>query len=371
MSAQNSFPHKEPRLGRTIKNDFKQLKLKSDLGDEYKSLKEYYLTDERKKKLETMGGCRRFFLIPWWLLKALFFKLTPFRRILLLIAIFSILISGDNQINNENININLITPAIIGGLILIFILALELKDKLLARTELEEGRAIQLALMPDRNPVVHGWDIWLYTRSANDVGGDLLDFIRLDENKYAIAVGDVAGKGLSAALLMAKLQATIRALAPDYESLSNLAAKLNNIFYRDSLPKIFASLLYLEVMSESEGVNFVNAGHFPPMVISGNQIQQLRKDAPALGLMPSAEFHEQSIQIKKDDVIFIYSDGLTEAQNERGEFFGEDKLIEILRNNCSKQSEQIGEELISQINDFVGKAPVFDDLTISILKRTV
>ena len=193
MSAQNSFPPKEPRLGRTIKNDFKQLKIKQDLGDEYKSLKEYYLTDERKKKLETMGGCRRFFLIPWWLLKALFFKLTPFRRILLLIAIFSILISGDNQINNDNININLITPAVIGGLILIFILALELKDKLLARTELEEGRAIQLALMPDRNPVVHGWDIWLYTRSANDVGGDLLDFIRLDKNKSAIAVGDVAG----------------------------------------------------------------------------------------------------------------------------------------------------------------------------------
>ena len=370
MSDQKSSQQKEPRIARTIKNDFKQIKLKSDLGDEYKSLKEYYLSEDRKKRLETMGGCRKFFLIPWWLLKALFFKLTPFRRILLLIAIISIMISGDNQINNENININLITPAIIGGLILIFILALELKDKLLARTELEEGRAIQLALMPERTPVVPGWDIWLYTRSANDVGGDLLDYIRLDENKYAIAVGDVAGKGLSAALLMAKLQATIRALAPDYESISNLAAKLNSIFYRDSLPKIFASLLYVEIESESDNVNFVNAGHFPPMVISGNKIQQLRKDAPALGLMPSAEFHEQSVQIRKDDVLFIYSDGLTEAQNETGDFFSEEKLIKILTDNSSKNSTELGEEIILHVNNFVGKAPVFDDLTISILKKT-
>jgi hypothetical protein len=370
MSDQNSSKQKEPRFGKTIKNDFKQLKIKENFGDEYKSLKEYYLTEERKQKLEKMGGCRRFFLIPWWLLKALFFKLTPFRRILLLIAIFSILISGDNQINDNNININLVTPAIIGGLILVFILALELKDKLLARTELEEGRAIQLALMPDRKPIVPGWDIWLYTRSANDVGGDLLDFIRLDENKYAIAVGDVAGKGLSAALLMAKLQATIRALVPDYESLLKLGEKLNKIFYRDSLPKIFASLLYIEVESNSNNVQFLNAGHFPPIILSENNIQQLRKDAPALGLIPSSEFHEQSVQIKKNDVIFIYSDGLTEAQNERGEFFGEEKLIEILRNNSSKPSEQIGEELILQVNDFVAKAPIFDDLTISILKRT-
>jgi sigma-B regulation protein RsbU (phosphoserine phosphatase) len=287
-----------------------------------------------------------------------------------LIAILSILISSDSQINDENVNINIITPALFGGLILIFILALELKDKLLARTELEEGRAIQLALMPDRKPIVPGWDIWLYTRSANDVGGDLLDFIHLDEVKHAIAVGDVAGKGLSAALLMAKLQATIRALAPDYESLSNLAAKLNIIFYRDSLPKIFASLLYAEIENESNQINFVNAGHFPPMVISENKIQKLQKDAPALGLMPSAEFHEQSVNIKNNDVLFIYSDGLTEAQSEKGEFFGEEKLIEILISNSSKNSEGLGEELISQVNKFVGKAPVFDDLTISILKRT-
>jgi len=122
---------------------------------------------------------------------------------------------------------------------------LELKDKLHAKTELEEGRSVQNALMPEENPKVDGWDIWLYTRPANDVGGDLLDFTKISENNYGISLGDVAGKGLSAALLMAKLQSTIRAIVPDYISLSEFGNKLNHIFCRDSLPKLFSSLIYI------------------------------------------------------------------------------------------------------------------------------
>ena len=196
MANQNSSKKGDPHIGRTIRDDFHNLKIKDDFRGEYKDLKEYFLTDERKEKLKTMSGFKKFFVLPWWLLKALFFKLTPFRRILLLIAIVSILISSNNQINDEKININLVTPALIGGLIFLFILALELKDKLLARTELEEGRAIQIALMPDSQPKVSGWDIWLYTKPANDVGGDLLDIINLDNNKFGVSIGDVACKVL-------------------------------------------------------------------------------------------------------------------------------------------------------------------------------
>ncbi len=365
----SSYNKKEPRITRTIREDWKKVKFRDEIGSGYKDLKEYYLTEERKKKLAEMGGCRKFFLLPWWLLKALYFKLTPFRRILLVIAIFFILISGDNEISSENITIDLVGTAFFGGLIFLFILALELKDKLLARTELEEGRAIQLALMPEQKPNIPGWDIWLFTRSANEVGGDLLDFIQLDNNKFAIAVGDVAGKGLSAALLMAKLQATIRALSPDYESLPKLGEKLNKIFYRDSLPRIFASLIYLEINGSSGEINFLNAGHFPPLLVSGSNITQQKKDAPALGLMPATEFHEQTIQLKNEDVLFIYSDGLTEAQNEAKEFFGEDKLRELLINVSHKKSGQIGDNIISNVEEFVGKAPVHDDLTLVIIKK--
>jgi len=371
MSEQKSRPPKDPGFTKTIRDDFKKIKVKDDIGQEYKELKDYYLSKERKLKLENMGGCRKFFLIPWWLLKALFFKLTPFRRILLLIAIISILISSNNQINDENININLVTPALIGGLIFLFILALELKDKLLARTELEEGRAIQQALMPERSPKINGWDIWLFTRSANDVGGDLLDFIKLGDNKYGVAVGDVAGKGLSAALLMAKLQSTIRALAYDLLSLVSLGNKLNKIFNRDSLPKIFASLIYAEISTGSNVIKFINAGHYPPIIIKKDRTEQLKKDAPALGLIVDSRFTEQVVSLEINEFMVIYSDGLTEAQNESGEFYEEERLHKLMKNVTGRSSQQLGEFILSDVDLFIGKTPAHDDLTLAVLKRNV
>jgi sigma-B regulation protein RsbU (phosphoserine phosphatase) len=244
-----------------------------------------------------------------------------------------------------------------------------LKDKLLAKTELEEGRAIQLALMPEQSPKVSGWDIWLFTRSANDVGGDLLDFIQIEENRFGIAVGDVAGKGLSAALLMAKLQSSIRALVYDSQELSSLGKKLNKIFHRDSLPKIFASLVYAEISTESGKVDFINAGHYPPIIISSDKITQLNKDAPALGIITNAVFTEQHVSLNQNDFMIIYSDGLTEAQNDSGDFFGEERLIELMKNTTKNSSKQFGEVILSDVDSFIGKAPIHDDLTVAVLKK--
>lgn len=370
MSDNNSSKNNEPRIGKTLRDDIHQIKMKEDFGTEYRSLKEYYLTEERKKKLESMGKFKRFFIIPWWLLKALFFKLTPFRRILLLIAIVLIMMAGDNKISSDNVSINLVGTAMIGGLILLFILALELKDKLLARTELAEGRAVQKALMPEANPEVAGWDIWLYTKPANDVGGDLLDFLKLSEDKVCISVGDVAGKGLSAALLMAKLQSTIRAIVPDYNSLMELGEKINRIFCRDSLPKLFASLVYIELDVTSGKIKILNAGHLPPLIIRNDIIEKLKITSPALGLIPDTLFNEQTAELHTGEYLIIYSDGLTEALNEEGNFFGENKLVEILTENSNQSSEYLGGKILAEISTFIGKTMIHDDLTIAIIKRT-
>jgi len=370
MNTSNSSKGKDPRFTKTIWNDFKQLKLKEDIGSEYKDLKEYYLDEDRKKRLETMGGCRKLFLIPWWLLKSLFFRLTPFRRILLLLSIFLLFLSGNNRIESGTVTLDLFGPGFIGGLILLFILAMELKDKLLAKTELEEGKSIQQALMPQRKPVVEGWDIWLFTKSANDVGGDLIDFIQLDVNRYAIAVGDVAGKGLSAALLMAKLQSTIRALVPDYTSLSLLGEKINKIFFRDSLPKIFASLVYLEFEKKSGLIKILNAGHIPPVIFKDRDVRQMDKNSPALGIMKDAKFEERSIILEKDETMIIYSDGLNEAQNEAGEFFGDERLKNMLVTFNDYDSETTSAKILQAVETFIMKVPVHDDLTIAILRKT-
>ena len=281
-----------------------------------------------------------------------------------------LLISGNNRVENGNLTIDIIGPGLVGGFILLFILALELKDKLLARTELEEGQAIQKALMPERSPKIDGWDIWLYTQAANEVGGDLLDLIKINDNRHGLAIGDVSGKGLSAALMMAKLQATIRALAPDYNSLNDLGVKLNEIFQRDGIRRIFASLLYLEFKPLSGEIEFINSGHFPPLLIDKQNVTQLKKDAPALGILKSPSFHKQNINLEIDQVIVLYSDGVTEAANESRELFGNERLTKLLAENSQLNTDKLGEKILDEIKMFAGNAKYQDDLTLAILKFT-
>ncbi|MDZ7624858.1 MAG: PP2C family protein-serine/threonine phosphatase [Ignavibacteriaceae bacterium] len=128
---------------------------------------------------------------------------------------------------------------------------------------------------------------------------------------------------------MAKLQSTIRALVYDYLSLETLGNKLNKIFHRDSPSKIFASLIYVEIDSESGNVKFINAGHYPPIIARSEKVEQLEKDAPALGLIKEATFNKQLISLEQNDFMIIYSDGLTEAKNGSGEIFWRNKTIRV------------------------------------------
>jgi sigma-B regulation protein RsbU (phosphoserine phosphatase) len=184
-----------------------------------------------------------------------------------------------------------------------------------------------------------------------------------------VAIGDVAGKGLPAALLMAKLQATLRAVVPDFSTLDKLAQKLNSIFYRDSLPNKFASMLYFEINSNSNQIRFVNAGHFPPIVTGHGQLTEMNKGAPALGIMVDSVFVEESYQINSSDLFIVYSDGVTEARNEEGDFFGEGGLKDMLPELEGLSATQAGENILENVDNFVGDARATDDLSLIILRR--
>ena len=351
---------KDPRIVQTILDDFRRGDFRNSVKQDYSDLKDFYLHEERKKRLQSMNSFKRFLFSAGWLLKELFLKLTPARRILLIVGLVLLL---TNKQDNQN---NLV---LLGALILLFIIMLELKDKLIAKSELEAGRKVQDALKPQFQPTVPGWDVWLFTQSANDVGGDLVDYIKLDDDRSGFALGDVAGKGLSAALLMVKLQSTLRALVSDFSSLSDLAAKVNYIFYRDGLRNIFASLVYLETISNSNHVRLFNAGHFPPVIIKGNELVELSKGAPALGLMSNTSFAEDTVEIENSNFLVIYSDGITEARNEYGEFFGSVRLNNLLKNLNGLTSEQAGTKILSSVSHFVGNAKQNDDISLIILKR--
>lgn len=359
----------EPKLGKTLREDFKRGDFKRTVSRDFKELKEFFLDDQRRNRLTKMGWFKRWFFMTAWLLKSLFLKLTPARRLLLLAGVLLILISRSATFQGENVQVNSNT-GIAGGLLILFVLMLELKDKLLAHQELETGRAVQRALMPDESPIVSGWSLWLFTRPANDVGGDLVDFQRMDENRFGVALGDVAGKGLGAALFMAKLQATLRALAPDFRSMSGLGAKLNQIFYRDGIANKFASLAYLEFQPDSDFVRVLNAGHFPPIAIRENgAIEEMPKGTMALGISADANYGEQQIELAKGDLLLIYSDGVTEARNTDGEFFGEQRLRDLLPALAGLSPKQTGAKLLAEVDRFVGDARANDDLSLVVLKR--
>ncbi len=361
------------QLGRTLRDDVLHGNIWQSLRLDFRELKDFYIDDEKKARLEKMGWVKRTLYLIWWYVKILLLRLSPARRVLLVIGMFLILTSGNIQWQSGTIRTNPETY-LLGGAIIVFVLMLELKDKLLARNELEAGRSVQYALMPPQRPKISGWEVWLHSEPANDVGGDLVDYIQLDDKRHALALGDVAGKGLRAALLMAKLQATVRALVPGYPDLSGLGdlmSRINGIFIRDSLRSIFASLVYIELHSDDRRVNMVNAGHMPLLLVKKNSadLGQVGKQAPALGIVSDAIYVPDAVEIEQGDTLIAYSDGITEARNAHGNFFGEGRLIKILKDKAHLSPEQIGQHILKEIEWFRGDARIYDDISMIIIKR--
>lgn len=350
-----------------IFNDIKQIRFKQDIKREFRDLKDFYLDDEQKARLKHTSGLKRFFSQFWYLIKNAYFYLTPLRRFFVLLGTVLLLIGKTVSIED---NISFTTnDSFFGGLMILFVLVLELKDKLIAKSELEEGQKVQRALMPLENPVVDGWDLMLFTKSANDVSGDLVDFLKITNERIALTIADVAGKGLSAALLTAKLQATIRAVAEDSQKTSELAKKTNHVFHRDSLPNLFASMIYLEISPNSNQIKFVNAGHFPPIVISKEGIAELPKGEAAIGLMGNANYSEIKIELNPNDIFLAYSDGVIESMNEYNLFFGKDRFFNLLKTSQHLTATELGRKILNEVELFRGDAKANDDLSFVILKK--
>lgn len=337
-------------------------KVKRDLKD----LERFYFAEEDRRRLREMGFISRWFWRTVWLLKRVVLSLSAARRILLLLALVLFFIGFTYQDGNVSFGTDFDFFSVA---ILLLIIMLELKDKLLARSELEAGHKVQSALLPERPPQLAGWDIWLFTRPANDVGGDLVDYLELKKGRLGLALGDVAGKGLAAALLMAKLQSTLRALVTRASSLAQLGAWLNDVFHRDGLPQRFASLVYLELQPGSDQIQLLNAGHLPPIIVRSNSHEVLPHGAPALGILPKVSFKQQKAVVRSGDVLLVYSDGVVEARNEQGTFFGEERLLGLLPMLRKKSAQESGDALVRAVDDFVGDAPRNDDLSVIIVKR--
>jgi hypothetical protein len=366
-------PGPDAPLIRTLAHDFPRVAAEfrnAGVGHTFRrtfaELEEFYLTTHAQTRLAAMGRVKRMLFLSVWLLKSLLLRLTPARRVLLGIALFS-LVAGRVQFGSA-VQVDL-RMAPLGAFLLLLILMLELKDKLLAREELEAGRAVQDALLPAQSPAVPGWELWLHSESANEVGGDLVDFLALDAERFGVALGDVAGKGLPAALLMAKLQATLRALLPETVALGELGRRVNRILHRDGLPKRFATLVYLEIGADAGRVRWVNAGHMPPLILGRERIEETPRGGLALGLSADSTYFQQQVEIERGDLFIVYSDGVTEAMDEHGRLFDEERLRALLTTLAGRSAAEVGAAVLAAVAAFAGAAPHHDDLSLAVLRR--
>ncbi len=356
-------------LPRQVLDDIRHGDLRREVGRDLTDLYRFFLDKEQQQRVQQMRRIKRWIYVPWWALKSLLRKLTAPRRVLLVLAlVFAVL--GETRITSPDGRFSVggdLQPLSI--LLLLVVIMLELKDKLVARDEIEVARQVQLALLPRRQPALAGWDIWLYTQPANDVGGDLVDFLELPGPRLGVAIGDVSGKGMGAALLMSKLQATLRALAPQDDSLAALGDRVNQILFRDGIENRFATLLYAELRPDSGEVRLLNAGHLLPLVIRSGDTERLPPVAMPLGMFPEASFSEQQLALAPGDALVLYSDGLSEAQDPAGVYFGEARVAALAASIRGLSAEAAGSLLLREISGFLAGIRPSDDLSLVIVRR--
>ncbi len=354
-------------LGKLVFQDVKAGKLREAYRRDLRDIYRFYLTDEQRERLAGMGHLRRFFWIASWLSVNLLRRLSPSRRILLLLAL--LLFIWRLKIERPDLHVDLDTSRLAFVPILV-VLMLELKDKLLARDEIEVARQVQLSLLPKVQPSLEGWELWSATTPANDVGGDLIDYLDGAGGRLGVALGDVAGKGMGAALLCAKLQATLRALAPAAANLQALGASLNGVLERSGLDNRYATLFYAEISAGSSEVLYLNAGHNPALLVRQDTIESLAASSLPLGMLPGVAYTQGSATLKRGDQLVLYSDGITEATNAAGEEYGLPRLQSAVRAAASLPAEDAAREILRAAGRFVEGEKPHDDQSILILRRT-
>jgi phosphoserine phosphatase RsbU/P len=356
-----------PKLRDLLFKDLRPSELPANFRQDLKQLYSFYLDEERRAQLAAMGRIRRAFKIVGWTLKSLLTKLSPGRRLALFASLVMLFLgSASVPIGDVTFTSDLRFWAYF---IVFLVLMLELKDKLLARDEIEIARQVQLALLPARHPQPDGWSLWSFMRPANDVGADLVDYIELPGERLGVVLGDVAGKGLGAALLTAKLQATLRALVPGRPSLSDLGAEMNEIVHRDGIDNRFVTMFYFELQAGNGGLRYLNAGHNPPLVQRARSTESLMASAIPLGMMAGTTYAEGKVNLEPGDMLVVYSDGLTEARNDRDEEFGAERLQALLPRLRGLTAEQSVRLIIDEVNVFLGRERPHDDLSLVVLVR--
>jgi phosphoserine phosphatase RsbU/P len=337
----------------------------ADARDSYR----FYSKDVETARLEGESCWRHFWRIARGLFWAMMMKLSPVRRVLLLIALV-LLFLPVFSVNRGDQSFDTGGSRFAGSILLVVLLALELADRVTMKRDLEIAREIQSWLMPSQAPSVPGVDIAFATRPANTVAGDYYDaFFRANE-RLLIVVADVAGKSVPAALLTATLQASLRTLAALPGSLTELVGRVNRYACEQSLNgRRFTTAFLAELEPVSGSLTYVNAGHnWPVLRHATGAVERLEAGGLPLGISAAVEYRSGTATLARGDFLLIFTDGLVEAENAQEREFGEERMLPVVQALQGATAAEGLKRIMMSVDAFVGLTRQHDDITCLLLR---
>ena len=349
---------------------------------------EFFARTIDPKELEGLSWHRRIVARLQLFFTAFTMKLSPARRIVYAASIIFAIVGVFNLVQvrlaqtpvaNNSVNVRvpgLALPDGLSSLVVAFVLVnlivlLEVADRLTLKNDLEIAREIQKAMLPPSRFRAPGADVAGFSRPANTVGGDFYEILPLDDGCLVTAVGDVAGKGSPASLLMALLLAMMRTLTDERLDAAELISRLNVQVCRQSPGNRFITLFYSVLDLATGELTYVNAGHTPPLLFRANgTIERLQEGGVALGMFDRSRFQTGSVVLQPNDLLAIYSDGITEAENPKGVPFDEQGLETVLRAERRNNVAATCAAVVRAVERHRADTRLADDLTLLLLRRS-
>jgi sigma-B regulation protein RsbU (phosphoserine phosphatase) len=244
------------------------------------------------------------------------------------------------------------------------------------RRDLALAAEVQKRLLPTSVPSGSVAEFAAISVPARSIGGDYYDFIQVGDQRIGIALADVSGKGIAAALIMSAVQASLRLIASDDDiSLPRLAAKMNEFLYRTTPGNKYATFFYALVDADQRQLRYVNAGHNPPYLVRATadpadeaHMQELTVGGAVVGMLPGLSYEEAVLDLQAGDVLLAFTDGVSEAHNPVGAEFGEERIKAVLREIAHLSAAEISARVSAELKAWIGDAEQYDDLTFVVMK---
>ncbi|HEX5885432.1 MAG TPA: GAF domain-containing SpoIIE family protein phosphatase, partial [Pyrinomonadaceae bacterium] len=248
----------------------------------------------------------------------------------------------------------------------------QLIEKKRLQGQLEVARQVQLELLPPRDPELAGYDISAYNFPTEEVSGDYYDWVKIYDDEIGVVIADVSGKGVPAAILMAFLRASLRAATHIGYATNISMGKVNYLLWESIERNQFVTAFYGILDASNRTLSYSNAGHNPPLLMKASgEVEFIDYGEQPLGMFPQTRYHEYHLLLEPGDVLVLYTDGVTEAQNPGGEEFGRDRLVEAVKKNYHQPAREMIASLQLAILDWTAHAGSSDDVTFFIIKAQV